>query len=217
MVNHQSFNDCIERLLRGEIIDAWVDKSLYADLCQPENLDEINAFLSRLNRVCVCSNDGNGFYCAYINIDHPEIRKTIQRQFNEFVAKIEVIVQWIRLCRTLTNDSKPIEYADVISKGQLLTSVEQSQLGGEQLKKLAQKIGKQSVSTNASDQLQFVLNYLENEKYLILSGHDAGTTYRATAKWSLFYEQLEYISACEQIPVDNLHGQAGQPIQDDLI
>lgn len=215
MMNHQSFGDCVERLLRGEVIDALVNKSLYTDLCQPENLQEINTFISKLNRVCVCSSDGNGFYCAYVNIDSPDIRKTIQRQFNEFVSKIEVNVQWMRMCRNLTNDSKPIEYGDVISKGQLLTGVEQSQLGSEQLKKLAQKIGKQSMSTNASDQLQFVLNYLEDEKYLILAGHDAGTTYRATAKWSLFYEQLEYISACEQIPTDNLHDQA--PVQVELI
>lgn len=216
-MNHQSFGDCIERLLRGEIIDAWVNKSLYADLCQQDHLNEINTFLAKLNRVCVSSHDGNGFYCAYVNIDQPEIRKTIQRQFNDFVAKIEVIVQWMRLCRPLTNDSKPIEYGDVISKGQLLIGVEQSQLGSEQLKKLAQKIGKQSVSTNASDQLQFVLDHLVNEKYLVLAGHDAGTTYRATAKWSLFYEQLEYISACEQIPTDNLHHPAGQPVQNELI
>lgn len=216
-MNHQSFANCIEQLLRGEIIDIWMDKSLYTDLCQSDNLDEVNAYLSRLNRMCIRSNDGNGFYCAYLNIDHPEIQKTIQRQFNEFVSKIEAIVQWMRLCRTLTNDSKPIEYGDVISKGQLLINVEQSQLGSEQLKKLAQKLGKQSTSTNASDQLQFVLNYLQEEKYLILAGHDAGTTYRATAKWSLFYEQLEYISACEQIPADNLHGETGQSIQDELI
>ncbi|ENV16179.1 hypothetical protein [Acinetobacter guillouiae] len=216
-MNHQSFANSIEQLLRGEIIDIWMDKSLYTDLCQSDNLDEVNAYLSRLNRMCIRSNDGNGFYCAYLNIDHPEIQKTIQRQFNEFVSKIEAIVQWMRLCRTLTNDSKPIEYGDVISKGQLLINVEQSQLGSEQLKKLAQKLGKQSTSTNASDQLQFVLNYLQEEKYLILAGHDAGTTYRATAKWSLFYEQLEYISACEQIPADNLHGETGQSIQDELI
>jgi hypothetical protein len=216
-MNHQSFGECIERLLRGEIIDIWLDKSLYSDLCQPDNLQEINHFLSRLNRNCVRSNDGNGFYCAYLDIESLEIRKIIQRQFNDFVSRIEPIVQWIRLCRTLTNDSKPIEYGDVISKGQLLTSVEQSHLGSEQLKKLAQKIGKQSMSTNASDQLQYVLSYLQEEKYLILAGHDAGTTYRATAKWSLFYEQLEYISACEHIPTDNLHGTAGQPVQDNLI
>lgn len=216
-MNHQSFANSIEQLLRGEIIDIWMDKSLYTDLCQSDNLDEVNAYLSRLNRMCIRSNDGNGFYCAYLNIDHPEIQKTIQRQFNEFVSKIEAIVQWMRLCRTLTNDSKPIGYGDVISKGQLLINVEQSQLGSEQLKKLAQKLGKQSTSTNASDQLQFVLNYLQEEKYLILAGHDAGTTYRATAKWSLFYEQLEYISACEQIPADNLHGETGQSIQDELI
>ncbi|HAV5025374.1 TPA: hypothetical protein JIY97_00710 [Acinetobacter baumannii] len=216
-MNHQSFGECIERLLRGEIIDAWLDKSLYSDLCQPDHLQEVNHFLSRLNRNCVRSNDGNGFYCAYLDIESLEVRKIIQRQFNDFVSKIEPLVQWIRLCRTLTNDSRPIEYGDVISKGQLLTSVEQSHLGSEQLKKLAQKIGKQSTSTNASDQLQYVLSYLQEEKYLILAGHDAGTTYRATAKWSLFYEQLEYISACEQIPTDNLHGTAGQPVQDDLI
>lgn len=216
-MNHQSLGECIERLLRGEIIDAWLDKSLYSDLCQPDHLQEINHFLSRLNRNCVRSNDGNGFYCAYLDIESPEVRKIIQRQFNDFVSKIEPIVQWIRLCRTLTNDSRPIEYGDVISKGQLLTSVEQSHLGSEQLKKLAQKVGKQSTSTNASDQLQYVLSHLQEEKYLILAGHDAGTTYRATAKWSLFYEQLEYISACEQIPTDNLHGTAGQPVQDDLI
>lgn len=216
-MNHQSFGECIERLLRGEIIDAWLDKSLYSDLCQPDHLQEVNHFLSKLNRNCVRSNDGNGFYCAYLDIESLEVRKIIQRQFNDFVSKIEPLVQWIRLCRTLTNDSRPIEYGDVISKGQLLTSVEQSHLGSEQLKKLAQKIGKQSTSTNASDQLQYVLSYLQEEKYLILAGHDAGTTYRATAKWSLFYEQLEYISACEQIPTDNLHGTAGQPVQDDLI
>lgn len=216
-MNHQSFGECIERLLRGEIIDAWLDKSLYSDLCQPDNLQEINNFLSRLNRNCVRSNDGNGFYCAYLYIESPEIRKIVQRQFNDFISRIEPIVQWIRLCRTLTNDSKPIEYGDVISKGQLLTSVEQSHLGSEQLKKLAQKVGKQITSTNASEQLQYVLSYLQDEKYLILAGHDAGTTYRATAKWSLFYEQLEYISACEQIPTDNLHNTAGQPVQDDLI
>lgn len=216
-MNHQSFGECIERLLRGEIIDIWLDKSLYSDLCQPDNLQEINHFLSRLNRNCVRSNDGNGFYCAYLDIESPEIRKIIQRQFNDFVLRIEPIVQWVRLCRTLTNGSKPIEYGDIISKGQLLTSVEQSHLGSEQLKKLAQKVAKQSTSTNASDQLQYVLNYLQDEKYLILAGHDAGTTYRATAKWSLFYEQLEYISACEQIPTDNLHDTAGQLVQDNLI
>ncbi|WP_336936088.1 hypothetical protein [Acinetobacter beijerinckii] len=216
-MNHQSFSECIELLLRGEIIDAWLDKSLYSDLCQPDNLQEINNFLFRLNRTCVRSNDGNGFYCAYLDIESAEIHKIIQRQFNDFVSKIEPIVQWIRLCRTLTNDSKPIEYADTISKGSLLTSVEQSHLGSEQLKKLAQKVGKQTMSTNASEQLQYVLNYLQDEKYLILAGHDAGTTYRATAKWSLFYEQLEYISTCEQIPTNNLHGTAGQQVQYDLI
>lgn len=216
-MNHQAFGECIERLLRGEIIDAWLNKSLYSDLCEPDNLQEINHFLSRLNRNCVRSNDGNGFYCAYLDIESPEIRKIIQRQFNDFVSKVEPVVQWIRLCRTLTNDSKPIEYGDVISKGVLLISVEQSHLGSEQLKKLAQRIGKQTTSTNASEQLQYVLNYLQDEKYLILAGHDAGTTYRATAKWSLFYEQLEYISACEQIPTDHLHDTARLPVQNDLI
>ncbi|MEB3754869.1 hypothetical protein [Acinetobacter sp. MD2(2019)] len=216
-MNHQAFGECIERLLRGEVIDAWLNKSLYSDLCQPEHLQEVNNFLFKLNRRCVHSNDGNGFYCAYLDIESSEIRKIIQRQFNDVVSKIEPIVQWIRLCRTLTNDSKPIEYGDIISKGSLLTSVEQSHLGSEQLKKLAQKVGKQTTSTNASEQLQYVLNYLLDEKYLILGGNDAGTTYRATAKWSLFYEQLEYISACEQIPTDNLHGTAVQTVQDELL
>ena len=48
-----------------------------------------------------------------------------------------------------------------------------------------------------------MLKYLTAENYLFNTGSDTGSVYVATAKWSLFYEQLEYIAACEQIKSDS--------------
>lgn len=198
-MNNHAFSEIIHLLLEGEIIDNVRFKELYDRLQDHENLNKINEYLERIERCCQLTKDSSGYYCIYSNIRQKNARQTIQKQFNDLVGKLEPIIDWMRLCRTTQEQNKTITYGDIIQQGTLLTAIEQSQHLQTQLKDIVHKLGRSSLTSASKDQLESVLRFLVAERYLHPTGGDTGSVYVATAKWSLLYEQLEYIASCEHI------------------
>lgn len=103
-----------------------------------------------------------------------------------------------------------MQCGDTVTYGELITEVERSPLIMSQLKELVIKLGK--ASTSPKEQISSVLQYLVSNQYLHPTGN-TGTTYIATAKWSVFYDELEYICTFNGINYDEIP----EPEQGELI
>ena len=202
-MNNEAFSEIVHLLISGEVIDNLCFTLHYQRLLDNVFFDEMNDFLHRIDRKCVKTHDGYGFYVVYLNIQQRKVQHSIESHFNAFVSKIEPLVEWVRLCRSLHSESKPLAYNDIITKGHLLSAIEQSEYLQSRLKEIIKKLGRSNTASSSQEHLESVLKYLTAENYLFNTGSDTGSVYVATAKWSLFYEQLEYIAACEQIKSDS--------------
>ncbi|AXQ98784.1 hypothetical protein [Pseudoalteromonas piscicida] len=79
-----------------------------------------------------------------------------------------------------------------LHESELLSAIEESSSLNLQLDNIAHQFNRAQKSTEVKSKLRSILNFLENEKYFTSIGN-TGSVYIATAKWSLIYDQLEFI------------------------
>lgn len=84
----------------------------------------------------------------------------------------------------------------MIKLSDLLASIESSKQLELQLADITAKLGRQT--KEAKKQLHSLVEFLENDGYLH-SVSSTGALYKATAKWSLLYDQLEYIGKYQHL------------------
>ncbi|MFD1243823.1 condensin complex protein MksE [Paralysiella testudinis] len=190
------FSDICHQLLSGNIIDQVRFPHLYDELTNEDFLNQVNDFLAKLQRRCTGTANGSGYYCVYTDARSPEVQAAVRRQFNEWAEKIEPLLMWLRLCRNVSENDHPIRSGEIIRHSELLVHIEQSERARSQLAEIIKLLERKS--SEAKEQLNSLLGYLEKEHYLYPI-NNSGAVYRATAKWDLLYEQLAYIAACENI------------------
>lgn len=204
-------SDIVNVLISGGIIDEHVHKDLYHKLQDDLVLEEINNYLDWMGKKCVRTKDNYGFYCVFSESrKNKATRELLRKQFSEIVSKMEPLNDWLRLCRSIKDNSRIMQCGDTVTYGELITEVERSPLIMSQLKELVIKLGK--ASTSPKEQISSVLQYLVSNQYLHPTGN-TGTTYIATAKWSVFYDELEYICTFNGINYDEIP----EPEQGELI
>lgn len=157
---------------------------------------EMNQYLSRLKRRIEKTRDGMGFYCVYIDVDTPEKRKQVLSDFEKITSTLEGIVEWLKLARNIDSDSLPLRAGSKLLESTLLAAIEESSSLRFQLELIAKKLKRAQTSKESKSKLRSVLDYLVNEGYLV-SKASTGSIYQATAKWSLVYDQLEFIACAE--------------------
>ena len=184
------FTETIERLLQGEVICHYSQPGLTQYLAQPLHFDEVSQFLRRIGRVVLVTNDELGYYCGY---QQPEEHKaSIRRQFELVSDKLDGLVSWLRLARMAQNLDRPIVAGDIVKEGELLAEMESSPVLQTQLDDVAHKLNVGRKESTLKVKLSKVFDYLKDNGYLIaISG--TGSVYQATAKWSLLYEQMDFV------------------------
>ncbi len=200
----QMFSECVEALLAGEVICEISNDGLYRFLEDGANRDEVNSFLYRIDRILLQTGDKAGYYCGY---NHPELAKQkIRRQFDQVASEFDGLVQWLRLARSARNGDRPLVTADELKEADLLEAIEDSPHLQAQLADVAHKLKAGRIQTEAKQKLRAVLEQLADNGYLHKKS-SAGSVYAATAKWSLLYEQLEFVRQFEGIDLN-----AGQEV-----
>lgn len=200
MLLPQTYAATMHTLLAGNIIDEYSHPELYRTLQNEENRRLITDNLRQLDRELCTTNTQSGYYLAYLNAPTKTERDQLRDQFNHFAGQIAPLVEWLRLTRALNTDNRPLQAGDRLSQAELLTQIEQNTPLEAQLKDIARAFG--STTTLPKDQLNSILEKLKNQGYLIPYG-TSGAVYHATAKWDLFYEQLEYLQNAASIPLPN--------------
>ena len=119
-----------------------------------------------------------------------------QRQFENVTVNLEGLVSWLRLIRNIDSDSRPIEAGTRLNESELLAAIEESSSLSAQLENIAHKFKKSGKSAEAKFKLQNVMQYLCDQQYFTAIG-SSGSVYIATAKWSLLYDQLQFIRSHE--------------------
>lgn len=193
------FSQICHALLAGQVIDETYYPALFRALGGEEMLNRVNAYLEQIDRRCVPTQNGSGFYCVYTRADTAEVQKAVSAQFNLWVKTLEPLLMWLRLCRGVQDDDAPIRGGEIIRHADLMRHITLSTHAREQLAGIVRLLDRSS--TTADKMLASVLDYLVKEQYL--KPLDKGNlSFRATAKWDLLYEQLAYIAVCENIDDD---------------
>ena len=191
------------KLLEGYLIDQWNDFENYEFLNDSIFLEDLNNHIRFLGKKCIQTPCGGGYFLVYLDINDPHIKKIITKQLEENVMKLEPLIDWLRLFRKAGGRNEPLFGGDRITSGEILVEVEKSKHVQKGLKELSAKIGK--TASTVKDQINGILQFLVQREYLVPVGV-VGTEYLATSRWSIFYEELQYIAehnAIETSPVDD--------------
>ena len=186
------FENCVEELLSQNIICEVSNPEGFAYLDNSEHEESINNFLHRIGRKVVRTRDKKGFYCVFSSIEETKKRNAVERHFENVIVNLEGLINWLRLVRNAGNESRPIEAGMRLHESELLSAIEESSSLNLQLDNIAHQFNRAQKSTEVKSKLRSILNFLENEKYFTSIGN-TGSVYIATAKWSLIYDQLEFI------------------------
>lgn len=206
------FENTVTALLSGRVICAISHEEEHSYLRDERRFEDVDSYLHRMGRRVRRTSDGQGFYLVYNALDNGH-QKEVQQHFNTFVGKLDGLIAWLRLSRGVMGEAKPMEYGEVIRESELLGAIEESAPLEAQLSVVAQKLNPNSSKQNAKGKLSSVLNYLRDEQFLVLTGGRAGTVYRATAKWSLLYEQLNFIRQHDGLLISEVPVEVGDEKQ----
>lgn len=196
------FTKCIENLLQGKIICHALYPDLFRYLRETDdngtltNEDKVHYFLNQMGRNLIKTTDDMGYYCTYSDYDEAQAKADGRAFIKKSVSEFEPLIKWLRLIRSCNQDSRPVCADDIIKPSEIIHSLEESEILCKQLKEIANYFKVASNTSDVSKMLQAVLKSLVKEEYFVDASGD-GLIYRATAKWSLFYDLLEFVKENE--------------------
>tara|TARA_R110001583_G_scaffold17575_4_gene70903 strand:- start:680 stop:1330 length:651 start_codon:yes stop_codon:yes gene_type:complete len=190
------FEETINRMLEQKVICETIDPDLFGYLSNQNHRDEVDNFLHKIGRQTARTNDSRGFYCVFSKLDTKSKRSIAQRQFDNVTVNLEGLIGWLRLVRNIDSDSRPIDAGTRLNESELLAAIEESSSLSTQLENIAHKFKKSGKSSETKIKLLNVMQYLTEQQYLHPIG-SSGSVYIATAKWSLLYDQMEFIRSHE--------------------
>jgi hypothetical protein len=194
----ERFESCIEALLNGEVLCEVTENELFRYLSDHENLSSIQKYLHQIGRKVITTRDKAGFFCAYRDLSNPKHRAAVKRQFEGAQGALEGLILWLRLVRRTDPDSRPIEAGYRLMESELLAAIEGSASLNSQLDEIAHRLRRDQKSIESKTKLRGLLKYLTDHGFLKSIG-GSGAVYIATAKWSLIYDQLDFICQFEGI------------------
>jgi len=198
------FEKCIESLLSQEVICEVSNAENFNYLEKQEHQDEVSEFLHRIGRKVIKTRDQKGYYCVFSSIDSQKKRNAVLRQFEHVIANLEGLIDWVRLVRSIDSDARPIEPGLRIYESEFLAAIEESSSLKVQLESIAKKLKRSPNSNEARTKLRSILQYLVEENFLNSMG-SSGSVFIATAKWSLIYDQLEFIRCYDGFEDEVVH------------
>ena len=203
------FEECVTALLNGEVIChvsapelfRFLDSDTSFNLGKTTTAEVVDEYLSKIGRGLAKTQDSQGYYCVYKNIDDNDKQKMAKERFTVVANQFDGLVNFFRLERGCKADPRPICCGDNVKLSDLLSAIENSETMQKQLTDIANSFGVGMTASKLQNTLNSVLKYLVKEKYLIQIGN-VGSIYKATAKWSLLYDELEYIHSFDGFEIE---------------
>lgn len=193
------FSKVTLKLLAGEIIDEVTAKPLMDWLNSDNNWQDVCDYLAKIERQPLFTKDKSGVYLGFLDVNQKEHNRVIRQRFEQLGLKLYPLILWLRLSRSCMSMSRPLQAGDLLKEADLLNSIEDSKQLQHQLDEIITKLGR--TSKEPKKQITSLLDYLQSEGFLHPVG-STGAVYKATAKWSLLYDQLEYINKYQVIVVE---------------
>ncbi|MGK5737097.1 MULTISPECIES: hypothetical protein [Acinetobacter] len=208
-IAHDLKSQILNTLLAGKIISEHTHKEFFNTLRQTRALEEINETLHVLDRRCVLSTNNSAYFCVYSRTNlSKEEAEVIRKHFEESKFRLDFVASWAEFCRSeLSNNSLPIQSGDIISYTDLLRVADESSIAKAKLADLIKRIKRNS--TTIKDQVHSVLQYLVDQEYLVPTGNN-GVAYLATGKWSVMYDELEFMCLHHNLSFDHPDPEQGE-------
>ncbi len=192
--NDSIFSQVIHTLFEDSFICEQSNEDGYKYLSEASRYDEVDVYLRRIGYQLRKTRDMRTFICAYANSVDPIAQRNIRHCFKETISDFEPLVRWMNLVSLCSDDQFPLTAGDNLFKSKLLRGIEDAPSHLEELARISKSIFIGSSSIKSDGQLNAVLNKLVSYKYLIEIGKN-GAQFRATGKWSMLYDLLEFIEA----------------------
>jgi hypothetical protein len=200
-VINDTFQALVEQLFAGDVICKITSEEQYEYLGDQYNREDVDAYLRRLGRALRKTQDGEGYFAAYVDIEDGGVKKHIRTRFSEAINDLEPLICWLRLAAFSTRTDRPLQAGDVLHGSDLLAAIEDAPALVEELDRLSRTRLFSNQSAGAKKQLDSILRRLCEHGYLVARGA-SGSKYVATGKWSRLYEELQYIAHHEQLDAD---------------
>ncbi len=190
-----------EMIFNNQFVCPHSNPDFYDFLAQEHNLQQVNDYLSVIHRIVRQTGQGDVFYCCYLYPTDKDYKSATRSLYNQLINNLNPFLKLITSLMSL-NSGTPIRAGDILQESRLLSGFEQSKAHGETLAELTRSGLFYSTSAHTKGQLNQVLKKLVEEKYLINHG-DTGLQYRATGKWSMLYDFIDFQYANEFIADDD--------------
>lgn len=192
------FRECVERLLKGGSICPFATPDLYNYLKRADLYRQVEDYIAVIDRALVWTNDRSAIYAVYRDVSDSSTRAIVRNHFERLSRDWEALLRWLRLVRHAGDTGRPLCAGDTLKESDLLAAIESSSNLQEDLESVAMGLGLKGKSSDPRQRLGALLDRLEKEGYLQKIGQ-SGMIYQATGRWSILYDQLEFIAQQEGI------------------
>ncbi|WP_019867585.1 condensin complex protein MksE [Methylovulum miyakonense] len=194
------FESVVKRLLQGEFVCDISDESGFRYLQDPDNAQQVESFLQRLDYRLSRTQNHLAFYTSYRTIDS-QARSDIRKVFQQFRVELQPVVEWLDMMMSCLNQDTSLSPGDTFSFSGLLQAIEQNQAQADRLQGFARFKDFTSSDDSVKGRLEKLLNTLQKWGYLHLANRDT-LIYQVTGKMDYFYQALQFIQEHEQIPIE---------------
>jgi len=192
------FKECVEKLLLGKVICETSSPDIFGFLVMNGNKKDVSDYIQRIGLNLSMTKDMKGYYGSIAEPSSGD-KKSIRSRFDHVAKSLEGLILLMIMLKSMSPRSRPINAMDSLNESTLTAAIEDAPNLEGLLNEVTLKL-KIGQSGGPKSKISALLKYLDQQEYL--SPQDKhGLLYKATAKWSLLYDQLEFIQKNESIPL----------------
>ena len=191
------FKQTIVDLLEGNFICEQTNPAMFRWLKEPENLIDIESYLSKINRRLVMTGNGFSYYCAWETIGVEE-RSEVKKVFTDIKHTIAPVVAFLKVCMNHSKHDISPAAGDRLNYASLLTTITENPNVLEEMRALG-VLGKEFLSADASAKgmLDRVIKQMMLWGYLTEHSKNQ-VSYSFTGKLDYFYEVITFLAEDEK-------------------
>ncbi|HIC7214460.1 condensin complex protein MksE [Burkholderia stabilis] len=194
------FEQAMSLLLSGEFVCEVRYPDAYRFLQTESNQMDVNAYLARIGRVLVATEQGGSWYAAYARIGQDE-KKAIREEFSRIKQKIRFLVEFLVKAMRATSREVFFSRGDVIEAHALMAAID----GNPGLRAEFQALGNVgrggATDGKLKGGLDRQLRVLVDEGYLIVANAER-EIYSITGKIEYLTEIVQFLMTTDDITDD---------------
>jgi hypothetical protein len=188
------------------ISNVFICNQTYPDsfeyLNNQECRDKANDWLAVVGRSTCSTSDYRVFWAGYQDVDDADSQRAIRQQFSDVINNLEVIVRWMELASSNSEDGKHISPGQLISEPDLLKRIVS---GPSQLRRLKTIARSRYINVSTDDTAKMLKNIIAKltEAGYFVTENKSSMKHRATGKWAWLYSTMKFIAAHEGLLDDS--------------